>query len=57
MSGPIGITLLGLLLILGGLALGASHLAVTLTFPLTVAGMLVALWGTLRMLLTLLRQK
>jgi hypothetical protein len=57
MSGPIGITLLGLLLILGGLALGASRLAPALTFSLTVAGMLAALWGTLRMLLTLLRQK
>lgn len=57
MTGPIGTTLLGLLLMLGGLALGASHLAPALTFSLTVAGMLVALWGTVRMLLTLLRQK
>ncbi|MBI4414130.1 MAG: hypothetical protein HY576_07135 [candidate division NC10 bacterium] len=57
MSGPIRITLLGLLLILGGIGLGASHLAPTLTFPVTLAGMLVALWGAVRMLWGLLRQK
>ena len=57
MSGPIGITLLGLLLILGGVGLGASQLAATLAFPVTLAGMLVALWGALRMLWILLRQK
>ena len=57
MSGPIGITLLGLFLILGGVVLGASHLAPALTFPVTLAGMLVALWGALRMLWVLLRQK
>jgi len=57
MSSPIGITLLGLLLMLGGLALGASYLAPALGFPLTAAGMLAALWGTVRMLLALLRQK
>ena len=57
MSGPIGITLLGLLLILGGIGLGASRLAPALTFPVTLAGMLVALWGAFRMLWGLLRQK
>jgi hypothetical protein len=56
-SGPIGITLLGLLLILGGIGLGASHLAPTLTFPVTLAGMLMALWGAVRMLWALLRQR
>jgi len=55
--GPIGITLLGLLLILGGVGLGTSRLVPALTFPLTLAGMLVALWGAVRMLLTLLRQR
>ncbi|MBI4413199.1 MAG: hypothetical protein HY576_02370 [candidate division NC10 bacterium] len=57
MSGPIGITLLGLLLILGGIGFAASHLAPTLTFPVTLGGMLVALWGAVRMLWDLLRQK
>ena len=57
MRGPIGITLLGLLLILGGVGLGTSRLVPALTFPLTLAGMLVALWGAVRMLLTLLRQR
>lgn len=57
MSRPIGTTLLGLLLILGGIGLGASHLAPGLTFSVTVAGMLVALWGAIRMLSALLRQR
>lgn len=57
MSGSIGITVLGLLLILGGIGLGASHLASAMTFPVTVAGMLVALWGAIRMLSALLRQR
>lgn len=57
MSGPIGTTVLGLLLILGGIGLGASHLAPAMTFPVTVAGMLVALWGAIRMLSALLRQR
>lgn len=57
MSGAIGTTVLGLLLILGGIGLGASHPASRLTLPITVAGMLLALWGALRMLSALLRQR
>ncbi|MBI3003596.1 MAG: hypothetical protein HYY54_08305 [candidate division NC10 bacterium] len=57
MSGPIGITVLGLLFIVGGIGLGASQLAPAMTFPVTVAGMLVALWGAIRMLSALLRQR
>jgi hypothetical protein len=57
MNGPIGTTVLGLVLILGGIGLGAGQLAPTMTFPMTVAGMLVALWGAIRMLVALLRQR
>lgn len=57
MSGAIGTTVLGLLLILGGIGLGASHPASPLNLPITVAGMLLALWGALRMLSALLRQR
>lgn len=57
MSGPIGTTVLGLLAILGGIGLGASDLAPALTLALTVAGMLAALWGALRMLSALLRER